>query len=141
MKSVDASKVRSAILYLEGSGSKEFAQVVWDLLDAYHRVSVATPPRPAVLRQDGPQVERAPKFPGYPTCKARNWNSRLGTCASPVAGYVVAVSGVHMQSSVPVCKFHGERISSEDAVDWVQTFFGDEDTAADVEEYQARMTF
>jgi hypothetical protein len=153
MKEIDVEKVRSAILSLQANGKHEFASIVWDLLDNY----VSQKPRPIVMRQDGVQAAHdhvkaakeivrslrgASAFANAPLCQISRFNAAEQHCESLAAGSLNAHAN---NQSWMVCAKHGEmydddREDSPYAVDWVQTFFGDENSAADVAEYQARMT-
>lgn len=150
MKEIDVEKVRAAILSLQANGKHEFASVVWDLLDNY----VSQKPRPIVMRQDGVQLAHdhvkaakeivrslrgASALASAPLCQISRYNPSEAHCENPAIGSLNAHDN---SSSWLACGKHGELYGSscEDRVDWVQTFFGDENTAADVAEHQARMT-
>lgn len=143
MKEIDVEKVRSAILSLQANGKHEFASIVWDLLDNY----VSQKLRPTVRRQDGVQTAhdhvKAAKeivrslrgassssaFANAPLCQISRYNPSEAHCENTAIGSLNAHDN---SSSWLACGKHGELYGSscEDRVDWVQTFFGDENSAA-----------
>jgi hypothetical protein len=148
MKEIDVEKVRAAILSLQSNGKTEYASVVWDLLDNY----VSQKPKPIVMRQDGinaahdhvkaakaivKSLRGASAFSGLPFCRAHEYDSvNVGDCNE----YAIGTLNTE-KFSYPMCRSHGEGYDdSAHGADWVQTFFGDENSAMDVAEYQSRMT-
>ena len=136
MKEIDVEKVRSAILSLQANGKHEFASIVWDLLDNY----VSQKPQPIeFLRQsveDRAERRGASAFAGLPKCQVTRYMGGVPRCTDPAVGHLNTQKG----NSYLMCAAHGKAMDLTDGADWVQTFFGDENTAADVAEYQARMT-
>jgi hypothetical protein len=143
MKEIDIEKVRSAILSLQSNGKHELATVVWDLLDNY----VSTPPQPIVFPATPPAITFPPgargasAWSGLPKCQVSRFNAAEQHCPR----HAVGVLNAHANNkSWKVCAEHGEkydgdREGSPYAVDWVQTFFGDENSAADVAAYAAQV--
>lgn len=140
MKEISIEKVRAAILNLQSNGKTEYAQVVWDLLDNY----VSQPARPIVMRQDGPQFTKpiakrgASAWSGTLTgCAVSAFHTAAQPCEHPAWGYLAMVDG---SNSYPMCCEHGEMFNRPGYADWVQTFFGDENSAADVAAHSEAMT-
>jgi len=136
MKDIDVQKIRTAILTLQNSGAKESAQAVWDLLDNY----VAQKPKPLVMRQavakSWMSARGASAAANAPMCEAERWNYSTPDCYKMGIGHMV---NQDTGLSVLMCQEHSMEFSREGA-DWVQTFFGDENSVDDITEYEKRMT-
>ena len=150
MKEIKVENVRSAIFYLQSAGAKESAQVVWDLLDQY----LTQRPKPIVLRQDGPMIP-GKTFDGLravfdttslrsktphrgasslPFCRAHEYDSvNVGDCNEYAVG---VLNTPKLGKSYLMCASHGNQYDDcGNGADWVQTFFGDENSATDVARY------
>jgi hypothetical protein len=146
MKAVDIQKVRTAILSLQNSGAKESAQAVWDLLDNY----ISQRPQPITFRrgetgeglkswlttlQASAEASRgASAASAFPKCRVTHWDSETPLCSRPAYGHMTNEDGI----SVSVCLTHGHYFDGRNGGEFVQTFFGDENSAADVAEHAAR---
>lgn len=154
MEKIDTKKVRTAIAGLQSAGQQESAQIVWDLLDAYLQMCVQAAPRPIVNSaadectdpreengcpwEDHEHVKAAKEIvkslrgasaqDGLPKCAVAECVGG-DACTAPAIGHLVQVK---TGRSYPMCDTHGGNLNSPGYADWVQTFFGDEDSAEDV---------
>lgn len=145
-KSVDIEKVRAAILSLQSNMKAEYAQEVWNLLDWY----VSQPAQPIVFPATPPAITFPPgvrsargasAWDHLPKCQISRFNAAEQHCPRHAVG---ALNAHANNKSWKVCAEHGEKYDGDNpdspyAVDWVQTFFGDENSAADVAELAAKM--
>lgn len=163
-KDVDIDKVRAAILSLQSNMKAEYAQEVWNLLDWY----VSQPAQPIVFHPTTTALEDAlaggfgPVSPVYvdkvlakarterasrgasawdhlPKCQVSRYNPAESHCPNAATG---ALNAHTNDKSWKVCATHGElygSANSEHAVDWIQLFFGDENSTADVAEFSQRL--
>lgn len=129
MKAVDVQKVRTAILYLQSAGAKESAQAVWDLLDDY----VSQRPNPLVMKSYT-TARGASAAANAPMCEVDRWNFSTPDCYRMGIGTMVNTGS---DLSVLMCRQHAAEFE-RDGAQFTQTFFGDENSAADVAEHAAR---
>lgn len=76
----------------------------------------------------GAHAKDRPKAPTS-GCAASSFHPGMADCPNLASGYLVRVNTKSkLNDSYPMCRNHGEMFEREKYVEWVQTFFGDEET-------------